>query len=212
MVQTDPILAWSSSRLKASRKFLSSARCQSQKPQSSGTSARQFSCRRKIGVHELQPPKLGPPQKSGGKYPENQSWNWSSAEFSMCLVCVRIYPATCRHCCLGCLGFWGARGVLWHCRVAQVAPGPPSTCCRLWPRGPEGSARQGPAGGQPAWLGSRCWAGRRRLHASAVSHRAASPAVCPGGAPGSPSRDAADGLWGFPCTGQRLRDPRTARP
>lgn len=31
MAQTDPVLAWSSSGLKASRKFLSSARCGSQK-------------------------------------------------------------------------------------------------------------------------------------------------------------------------------------
>lgn len=62
------------------------------------------------------PSKLGLPQKSGGKCTKNQSWRWSSGEFSMRLGCVKIYPATCRHCYLGCLGLWvlGCPEVSWH--------------------------------------------------------------------------------------------------
>lgn len=166
-----------------------------------GTSARCSCCRRKIGVHELQPPKLGLPQKFGGKYTRNQSWNWGFRVPDLCqdLSChvLALPPRLPR--ALGC------PELSWHRGLAQVTPGPPSTCCPLWGRG------LGEAGTGPAWLGSRCCAGRGRLRASAVSHRAASPAVCPEG-PRAPSRTAADGVWGFPRTGRRLRDPRTSRP
>lgn len=82
-------------------------------------------------------------------------------------------------------------------------------------RGGTGSPRAarcgvGKAGVGPAWLGSRCWAGRRRLRASAVSHRAASPAVCPGGGPGL--APPVTGFGGSPALGSACGTPEPPVP